>query len=165
MQPVACAGCQDLQRRLRDLQAENERLRRQLAEATRAGKRQAAPFGRGQPTGQPKRPGRKPGKDYGPRAHRQPPSPEQIDEVYEALLPHACPDFGARRRGWPCPRELPRRFACVPRPGTGECWPRPQSCPRSGRGARPRLARPSPAPPGWDRSTYPGRVGLTRWSG
>jgi hypothetical protein len=47
MQPVSCAGCQALQRRLRDLQAENERLRRQLDEATRAGKRQAAPFAKG----------------------------------------------------------------------------------------------------------------------
>jgi hypothetical protein len=37
MQPVPCAGCQALQRRLRDLQAQNERLRRQLDEATRAG--------------------------------------------------------------------------------------------------------------------------------
>src|SRR5262249_2032446 len=44
MEPVSCAGCQTLQRRLRDLQAENERLRRQLDEATRAGQRQAAPF-------------------------------------------------------------------------------------------------------------------------
>jgi transposase len=94
MEPVSCAGCQALQRRLRDLQAENERLRRQLAEATRAGKRQASPFARGQPTDQPKKPGRKPGKDYGTKAHRQLPSPEQIDEVHEAPLPHACPDCG-----------------------------------------------------------------------
>jgi len=70
MQPVSCAGCQALQRRLRDLQAENERLRRQLDKATRAGKRQAAPFAKGQP----KKPGRKPAKDYGTKAHRQPPT-------------------------------------------------------------------------------------------
>jgi transposase len=95
MQPVSCAGCQALQRRLRDLQAENERLRRQLDEATRAGKRQAAPFAKGQPTGQPKKPGRKPGKDYGTKAHRQPPHPEQIDEVHEARLPDVCPDCGS----------------------------------------------------------------------
>jgi transposase len=92
MQPVSCAGCQALQRRLHDLQAENERLRRQLDEATRAGKRQAAPFAKGQPTAQPKKPGRKPGNQYGTKAHRQPPSPEQIDEVHEAPLPCACPD-------------------------------------------------------------------------
>jgi transposase len=94
MQPVSCAGCQALQRRLRDLQAENERLRRQLDEATRAGKRQAAPFAKGPPAAQPKKPGRKPGKDYGTKAHRQPPSPEQIDEVHEARLPDRCPDCG-----------------------------------------------------------------------
>jgi transposase len=94
MQPVSCAGCQALQRRLRDLQAENQRLRRQLDEATRARKRQAAPFAKGPPTDQPKKPGRKPGKDYGTKAHRQPPSPEQIDEVHEAPLPEGCPDCG-----------------------------------------------------------------------
>jgi transposase len=94
MQPVTCAGCQALQRRLRTLHAENERLRRQLDEATRAGKRQAAPFAKGQPAVEPKKPGRKPGKDYGTKAHRQPPSPEQINEVHEAPLPHVCPDCG-----------------------------------------------------------------------
>jgi transposase len=94
MQPVSCAGCQALQRRLRDVQAENERLRRQLDEATRAAKRQAAPFAKGQPAGQPKKPGRKPGKDYGTKAHRQPPTPDQVDEVYEAQLPGRCPDCG-----------------------------------------------------------------------
>jgi transposase len=60
MESVRCANCQSLQRRVRELQAENERRRRQLDEATRAGKRQAAPFAKGQPT----KPGRKPGKDY-----------------------------------------------------------------------------------------------------
>ena len=99
MQSVSCTGCQALQRRLRDLQAENERLHRQLAEATRAGKRQATPFAKGPPTGQPKKPGRKPGKDYGPKAHRQPPCPDQIDEVYEARLPHAYPDDLAAASG------------------------------------------------------------------
>jgi hypothetical protein len=94
MEPVSCAGCRALQRRLRDLQAENERLRRQLDEATRAGKRQAAPFAKGQPAGQPKKPGRKPGRDYGTNAHRQPPTPDQVDEVHEAPLPDRCPDCG-----------------------------------------------------------------------
>ena len=92
MEPVSCAGCQALQRRLCDLQAENQRLRRQLDEATRAGKRQAAPFAKGQPSGQPRKPGRKPGKDYGTKAHRLPPTPGQINEVHEAPLPDRCPD-------------------------------------------------------------------------
>src|SRR3954451_7684328 len=96
MQPVSYAGCQALQRRLRDLQAENERLRRQLDEATRARKRQAAPFAKGLPTGQPKKPGRKPGKDYGTKAHRQPPAPDQIDEVHESPCPRSAPTAGAR---------------------------------------------------------------------
>src|SRR4051795_1009492 len=95
MEPVSCAGCQALQRRVHDLQAENQRLRGQLEEALRAGKRQAAPFAKGKPSAQPKKPGRKPGKDYGPKAHRQPPSPEQIDEVHEAPLPDICPDCGS----------------------------------------------------------------------
>jgi transposase len=94
MQPVRCAGCQALERRLHDLQAENERLRRQLDEATRARKRQAAPFAKGPPSDQPKKPGRKPGKDYGTKAHRQPPTPDQIAEVHEAPLPDRCPDCG-----------------------------------------------------------------------
>ena len=91
MQPVSCAGCQALQRRVRDLQAENERLRHQLDAATRASKRQAAPFAKGPPADQPKKPGRRPGKDYGPKAHRQPPPPDQIDETHEARLPDDCP--------------------------------------------------------------------------
>jgi hypothetical protein len=41
---------------------------RQLDEATRAGKRQAAPFAESQPKPNPRKPGRKPGKDYGTKA-------------------------------------------------------------------------------------------------
>src|SRR5262245_31576027 len=44
MEAVRCANFQFLQRRVRDLQAENERLRRQLDAALPAGKRQAGPF-------------------------------------------------------------------------------------------------------------------------
>jgi transposase len=94
MELLRCANCQALERRVHDLQAENERLRRQLDAALRAGKRQAGPFAKGHPKPNPKTPGRKPGKDYGTKAHRQPPSPEQIDEVHEAHLPDVCPDCG-----------------------------------------------------------------------
>src|SRR5262249_40841503 len=94
MELVRCANCQSLQRRVRDLQAENERLRRQLDEATRASKRQAAPFAKGQPAAQPRKPGRKPGRDYGTKAHRQQPTPDQIEEVHEAPLPDRCPECG-----------------------------------------------------------------------
>src|SRR5215470_18728429 len=92
MQPVSCANCQSLQRRVYDLQGENERLRRQLDAALRAGKRQAGPFAKGEPKANPRKPGRKPGKDYGTKAHRQPPSPGQIDEVHEAPLTQIGPD-------------------------------------------------------------------------
>jgi transposase len=94
MEPVVCPGCQALQRRLTNLQAEIDTLRQQLEEARRAGKRQASPFAKGPPKPDPKKPGRKPGQDYGTKAHRQPPAPEQIDEVHEAPLPHVCPDCG-----------------------------------------------------------------------
>jgi transposase len=94
MEPVRCANCQSLQRRVHDLKAENERLRRQRNEALRASKRQASPFAKGEPKPNPRKPGRKPGKDYGTKAHRQPPTPEPIDEVHEAPLPNRCPDCG-----------------------------------------------------------------------
>jgi transposase len=94
MEPVRCANCQSLQRRVHDLQAENERLRVQLDAALRARKRQAGPFAKGAPKPNPRKPGRKPGQDYGTKAHRQPPSPEQIDEIHEAPLPEVCPDCG-----------------------------------------------------------------------
>lgn len=83
-----------LERENADLRARIESLNRQLDEARRAGKRQAAPFSKGPPKPQPKKPGRKPGKDYGTKAHREP--PETIDEIYEAPLPQQCPDCGGR---------------------------------------------------------------------
>src|SRR5262249_12305492 len=46
------------------------------------------------PKPNPRKPGRKSGKDYGTKAHRQPPTPEQIDEVHEAPRPDVCPDCG-----------------------------------------------------------------------
>jgi transposase len=99
MAETPCLSCIRLERevaelRARDLQrqAEIERLTRLLDEQRRAGKRQAAPFAKGPPKPEPKKPGRKPGKDYGAKAHRQP--PEQIDEVHEATLPEQCPDCG-----------------------------------------------------------------------
>lgn len=94
MEAARCATCESLQRQVHDLQAENARLRRELDAALRAGKRQAGPFAKGQPKAIPNKPGRKAGKNYGTKARRQPPSPEQIDEIHEAQLPHACPDCG-----------------------------------------------------------------------
>jgi transposase len=67
-------------------------LRHLLDEARRAGKRQAAPFSKGPPKDNPKKSGRKPGADYGTKAHRQPPA--TVDETHEASLPAVCPDCG-----------------------------------------------------------------------
>jgi transposase len=69
--------------------AENARLRGQLEEARRAGKRQAAPFSKGDSKKDPARPGRKSGADYGTRAHR--PVPDHVDEEILVGLPDACP--------------------------------------------------------------------------
>jgi transposase len=90
----SCPNCSDLERRVAALTAQVERLTAQLEEAHRAGKRQAAPFSKGEPKLQPKKPGRKAGKDYGTKAHRPPPAPAQIDETHEAPLPDVCPDCG-----------------------------------------------------------------------
>jgi transposase len=82
---------QRLQRQAEALQAENARLRAELDEVRRAGKRQAAPFRKGPPKPQPKRPGRKAGDQHGTHGHRPPPPADQIDEVHQACLPDACP--------------------------------------------------------------------------
>ena len=81
-----------LERRIAQLEAENERLRRALEEALRSAKRQAAPFSRRHPKAQPAKPGRKPGSRYGRRCRR--PIPQRIDEVIEAPLPARCPHCG-----------------------------------------------------------------------
>src|SRR5216683_2738986 len=80
------------QREIRWLQQEVEHLRKELDAALRAGKRQAAPHSRGAPKTHPKRPGRKPGRDYGQHACR--PIPSRIDEQIGVPLPEHCPDCG-----------------------------------------------------------------------
>jgi transposase len=82
----------ELRRRVSQLEAQVGRLTDQLQKVLRTGKRQAAPFAKGPPRPEPKRPGRKPGPEYGRKAHRQPPA--HIDEVHEAVLPKACPGCG-----------------------------------------------------------------------
>jgi transposase len=89
-----CQRCRKLQRRVEELEAERQRLLQLLEAQGRAGKRQAAPFSKGPAQKKPKRPGRKAGADYGVKAHRPPPPPEQIDETHDAPLPDACPDCG-----------------------------------------------------------------------
>jgi transposase len=77
------------------LRSENERLKQRIAgleakveELRRAAKRQAAPFSRGERARRPRRPGRRPGAEYGRKAHR--PAPEEVDEVLRAPAPARC---------------------------------------------------------------------------
>lgn len=83
-----------LQRERDRLERERDRLRDELEAAHRAAKRQAAPFSKGEPTATPKRPGRKPGRRYGPRRWR--PRPAHVDQVIEVAPPPACPHCGDR---------------------------------------------------------------------
>lgn len=81
-----------LERKIEELQTENERLRRALEEALRAVKRQAAPFSRRHPKAHPHKPGRKAGDRYGRRCRRS--IPRKIDEMVEVPLPEQCPHCG-----------------------------------------------------------------------
>jgi transposase len=82
-------GDAGLRARIERLSGENARLRGQLEEARRAGKRQAAPFSKGEPKQDPARPGRRSGEDYGTRAHRS--IPDHVDQEILVGLPDACP--------------------------------------------------------------------------
>jgi transposase len=85
---------QFLREQLKKAQAEIERLRKALEEALRSLKRQAAPFSKGKPKSNPKRPGRKGGSDYGQRAFRA--IPDRVDEQIAVGLPKKCPECGGR---------------------------------------------------------------------
>ncbi len=61
-------------------------LRRKVDDLTRAGKRQAEPFSKGEPKPDPKRPGRKRGEAYGARGFRPRPRPRRVDEDYDVSL-------------------------------------------------------------------------------
>ena len=90
----ACPGCVAAANRIAGLEARIILLEQKLEAALRAGKRQAAPFSRGLPKDNPKRPGRKKGNDYGTKAFRA--VPPVIDEEYDAPLPERCPKCGGR---------------------------------------------------------------------
>ncbi|MDQ3093396.1 MAG: transposase [Actinomycetota bacterium] len=61
----------------------------QLEAARRAGKRQAAPFSKGEPKKDPATSGRRRGEQYGTKAHR--PVPDHVDGEIGVPLPDACP--------------------------------------------------------------------------
>src|SRR3954468_6087771 len=79
-------------RQIDELRAEVERLKAELEQSKRAGKRQAAPFSKGLPKPDPKRPGREAGH---PPSHRPAPPPEHVDRTIEVPLPPDCPECHA----------------------------------------------------------------------
>jgi transposase len=87
-----CRGCAQRDRRIAELESRLKQLEQRLEEVSRSAKRQAAPFSRGLPKLDPKKPGRKSGEDYGTQAFRV--VPPVIDEVHEAPLPGKCPRCG-----------------------------------------------------------------------
>jgi transposase len=81
-----------LERENERLRQERDRLKRELDLARRAAKRQAAPFSKGEPKSDPKRPGRKPGVQYGRKGHRA--VPLSVDEEILVPLPDRSPCCG-----------------------------------------------------------------------
>ena len=76
---------------LRDARiAELERL---LSESRRSGKRQAAPFSKGNPKEEPAKPGRRSGDAHGRHGHRMAPVAAP-DRQIDVPLPSCCPDCG-----------------------------------------------------------------------
>lgn len=90
MDELECPGCRALSQRVAELEALVTELVRKVEEATRAGKRQAAPFRKGPPAPDPRTPGRKAGEDHGKHGHRPPPT-DEVAECHEAKLPDDCP--------------------------------------------------------------------------
>lgn len=114
------------------LQDENAELKERIAQLEgavdalrRSGKRQAAPFSKGEPSDQPARPGRKKGKRHGRHGHRM--VPPNAERELEAPLPECCPHCGegVDFERWaeqyqtelPDPRVITTRF----RVGVGRC--------------------------------------------
>jgi transposase len=81
--------------RIDELQRQAVDLQTRLAEAERAGKRQATPFAREKHSSERKRSGRKAGK--GRFAHRTKPTPAQVTATKDTPLP-ACPQCGGELR-------------------------------------------------------------------
>jgi transposase len=84
---VACPGCRQRDRRIAELESENQRLRQQLEQAQTEHQRQAHPFRRAQTSARRKKPGRRKGHKADLRAT---PTPEQIDRVIQVRC-RQCP--------------------------------------------------------------------------
>jgi len=104
---------EDLARTTRDRdrwKRRSEHLKKQLDDARRAGRRQAAPFAKDRPQGRNGRPGRRAGAEYGRQGRRH--RPLRVDETHRAPAPTACPDCGGAvevtREAAQYQEELPR---------------------------------------------------------
>lgn len=82
--------------RLVEQQQQIGKLESLLEQLQRRGKRQAAPFSKGEPESAPQQPGRKPGQEYGQRACR--PRPERVDETIEVSCPLFCESCNGKVR-------------------------------------------------------------------
>ena len=86
---------EDLARTCRDRnrwKRRSENVKKQLDDARRAGKRQAAPFAKDRPEGSGKPPDRRPGAQYGRQGSRR--CRPKVDEIHRAPAPTTCPDCG-----------------------------------------------------------------------
>jgi transposase len=87
------AKLSELTARLGERDARIAELERLLSESRRSGKRQAAPFSKGEPKDEPAKPGRKSGESHGRHGHRMAPV-GPVDRELEAPLPECCPHCG-----------------------------------------------------------------------
>lgn len=118
--------------------AELERL---LEASRRAGKRQAAPFSKGDPTDEPARPGRRAGEAHGRHGHRLPPA--EPDRIVDAPLPECCPHCGGEVEHERDADQFQTELPALPAPvttrflvGVGRC----RSCGRRAQGRHPEQA-------------------------
>jgi transposase len=91
--PLEELSREELMALVRQLIARVAELERILEEVRRGGKRQSAPFSKGTPKTNPKRPGRKKGAAYGKQATR--PVPPRVDQHIVVECPLFCPDCNA----------------------------------------------------------------------
>jgi transposase len=100
----ACPVCAERDRRVAELERRNRELEARVAalealaeQLRRGGKRQSAPFSKGPPKSDPKKPGRKGGEGYGtPPTLRAMPEPTPADQAIDVPPPEACPHCGGR---------------------------------------------------------------------
>ncbi len=79
---------EEQKRQLEELRSRITKLEKLVDELQRRGKRQASPFSKGEPSANPRRPGRKAGDQYGQQSTRA--RPDRVDETIEVECPLFC---------------------------------------------------------------------------